>query len=135
MRSIYYTSIVLFPIGLFTCTIMQSPIIINNMLKDYDNSDPPIARDYLKFLLTTGKSFDTRGWKSELGRQYAEIAERVNGEPQSTRAVINHLNLVLRGKSNCTLQLFLWVAWILGFEVKLVRRKEIKQKTSIDQVA
>ncbi len=101
------------------------------MLKTYEKSDPPVARDYLELLLDRGEGFGTRGWESDLARKYAEISVKAQGEPQSLNSVTNHLNRVLREKSNCTLQLFLWVAWILGFEVKLVPRKEIK-KTSTD---
>jgi hypothetical protein len=105
------------------------------MFRNYEDLDPPVAREYLETLLQAGESLGARGWKSDLSRKYAEIVEAIEGEPQNVRSVTNHLNRVLAINSNCTLQLFLWVAWILGFEVKLVRRKEIKQKTSIDQIA
>ena len=104
------------------------------MFRNYENLDPPVAREYLETLLRAGESLGARGWKSDLSRQYAEIVEAVEGEPQNIRSVTNHLNRVLVANSNCTLQLFLWVAWILGFEVRLVPRKENKRKTSIDEV-
>ena len=122
------------PIGLFICIILRNAIYLNNMFRNYENLDPPVAREYLETLLRAGESLGARGWKSDLSRQYAEIVEAVEGEPQNIRSVTNHLNRVLVANSNCTLQLFLWVAWILGFEVRLVPRKENKRKTSIDEV-
>jgi hypothetical protein len=101
----------------------------------FEEADPPVARDYLDLLLNYGEKVGARGWKTVLAEEYCNLMEKITGEEQKLNSTNAHLNRVLNRKGNCTLQSFLFIAWVLGFEVKLVRRKEIKQENSIDQVA
>jgi hypothetical protein len=101
----------------------------------YEDEAPPVARDYIDVLSEHGADSGLRGWKSDLARDYCEIMERMTGEEHKLTSVHPHINRILNRKGNCTLQSFLTIAWILGFKVQLVPRKEIKRKTTIDQVA
>jgi hypothetical protein len=101
----------------------------------FQEEDPPIARDYIDILAEHGSDSGLRGWKSDLARDYCKIMEDITGEEHKLTSVHPHINRILNRKANCTLQSFLTIAWILGFKVQLVPRKEIKRKTSIDQVA
>jgi hypothetical protein len=101
-----------------------------NMLKKikFEHEDPPVARDYLDILANHGDEVGTRGWKSNLARDYCEIMAEITGEEQNIRSIHPHLNRILNHKGNCTLQSFLVIAWILGFKVQLVPRREDRSR-------
>ena len=96
----------------------------------FESKKPPIAREYLDVLAQHGEETGTRGWKSSLARDYCEIMEEVTGEEQNIKSMHPHINRILNKNGNCTLQSFLTIAWILGFEFQLVPRKENRSKTA-----
>ena len=101
----------------------------------FEAENAPVARDYLDILANYGDEVGTRGWKSNLARDYCEIMAEITGEQQNIKSIHPHLNRILNHKGNCTLQSFLTIAWILGLKIQLVPRKENKQKTSLDLIA
>lgn len=96
----------------------------------FESKDPPIARAYLDKLANHGETTGTRGWKSSLARDYCTITQEITGEEQNIKSMHPHINRILNKNGNCTLQSFLTIAWILGFEIQLVPRKENRSETA-----
>ena len=94
----------------------------------FQETDPPIARDYLDVLAEYGAESGFRGWKTSLAEDYCKIMEQITGEEQKITSVQPHINRILNHKGNCTLQSFLAIAWILGFKVQLVPRQEDRSR-------
>ena len=94
----------------------------------FESENAPVARDYLDLLAKHGEVTGTRGWKSSLARDYCTITQEITGEAQNLQSAYPHIHRILNNKSNCTLQSFLTLSWILGFKIQLVPRKEDRSR-------